>query len=254
MIQMKRDSVKWYRNWLYKEQPNRRSALFSAYRQNFVVKKDDEFITQILRDAFNELRQSRDPAVQYFARKCSYLPEGSQQRHRDSMPVVELNEKNNRGKVETPAGTSLGLISRYADGAWGITPVEAGSGGEVETAEAQADAKWYLVNRLTSKATITVNGVARKLRIVGKPRIPVDFEWTSDSETELKQMIQGKTIELEFWDYDHGMQSGDDIAVVVPFSEHPTVACCYEGSVTSVEGQNVTIEGNDYLKEISENS
>lgn len=249
----KRDSVNWYQNWLYNEHPNCRSALLVAYRNNFVVKKEDEFITQTLLNAFNELRQSKDPAVQYYATKCSYLPKGSQQRHRDATPVVELNERKNRGTVETPAGTCLGLINRYADGAWGITPVEAGSGGVVDVAEAQADAKWYLVNRLTSKATVTVNGAARKLRIVGKPQIPADSEWTSDSETVLKQMTRGTTIKLEFWDGNHSLQPGDEVAIEVPSKEFPTIASCYEGSMASVEGQNVTIEGNEYLKERCEN-
>ena len=248
----KRESVFWYRNWLYEEHPTRQSALKEAKLLNFAIKKDDEFVTETLRDAYEELRQSSDPAVQYYIGTCSYLPKGSQSRNLDATPIVDWNDIKTRGTVETPAGRCLGLIRRYADGAWGITPVEPGRGGEAGIAESQADAKRYLVNRLSNRVTVHINGNRKKLRIVGEPHLPADSEWTADVEDPKYFLSRTETIEMEFWDKEHGLQPEDDVVVAIPSRETPSIATCYEGSVTQVADQMVKMEGTEVVRHVSE--
>ena len=248
----KRDSVYWYRNWLYEAHSTRRSALKEAKQQDFAIKRDDEIVTETLRDAYDELRQSSDPAVQYYIGTCSYLQRGSQPRDRDATPALELNDRGNQGTVKTPAGQCLGVITRYADGAWGIRPEEPGQGGVTAIAEAQADAKHYLVNSLTERVAVTVNGIARELRIVGEPHLPKDSEWTADVEDLKDFFSRTEPIEVVFWDKEHGLQLDDDIVIVIPSRETLSIATCYEGSVTQVADQMVKMEGTEVVRQVSE--
>ena len=65
--------------------------------------KDDQFAVQTLRDAYEDLRQSKDPAVQYYIRPLTYLPEGSQRLNPDAVPEIEWrNHDQTRGRVLTP--------------------------------------------------------------------------------------------------------------------------------------------------------
>ena len=246
----KKDSVYWYRNWLYKVHSTCRSALKEAIQLNFAIGNDDEFATQTLRDAYDDLRQSKDPAVQYYLRRCSYLPRESQPRHPDATPIVEWIDKENRGSVETPAGTCLGLIGRYEDGAWGIAAAEPGSGGETDVAEAQADAKHYLVNRRTKRVTVLVNADSKQLRIVGEPKLIASPEWTANVEDELSELSGGERYEMEFWDSEHGIKPGDEIVFEMPSRGSTTIGWCYEGSVTRVEAQMTTMDGVKCLSQI----
>ena len=132
----KEQSVRWYRDWLFKEHTTCCSALEEAVTQRFVV-TDDQFVVQTLRDAYEDLRQSKDPAVQYYIRPLTYLPEGSQRLNPDAVPEIEwLNHDQTRGRVVTPAGTCLGFVEKYADGGWGIIPSEVGLMQVTETARA----------------------------------------------------------------------------------------------------------------------
>ena len=102
----KKQSVCWYMKWLFKEHTTRRSALEEAVRQNFALRDDDEFVKQTLADAYNHLRQSKDPAVIYFLITLRYLPKGSQIKHPDAVPEVQwFGQDQTRGVVMTPAGT-----------------------------------------------------------------------------------------------------------------------------------------------------
>ena len=236
----RRDSVTRYGNWLNRNHGAFCSALEKAVRQDFVIEYDDKFVSLNLRCAYNALKQSRDPAVRYYISTCSYLPKGSQRRNTNPSPKVEwLDKVRHRGFVNTPVGTELGFIERYADGSWGITPSEAGSVPVTDTAETLEDAKHYLVNRLTSQVTVTVGGIAKKLRIVREPNLPADAEWISDARLQEKT-----TIELDLWDSEHGLLPRDEVS----FEFQPRrsgIRRLYEGSVTAVEDQMVTIEGTE---------
>ena len=182
----KKQSVHWYANWLFKEHTNCCSALQEAVKQDFII-CEDEFVTQTLRAAYNDLQKSKDPAVQYYIGMLTYLPKGSQPRYPDASPAIDwFNEAQISGMVVTAARTCLGVVEKYADGGWGITPSEGGVVRVTEVAKALRDAKAYLVNRLTRMVTATVNGESKQLRIVGasrflpKPELSLDIGTLSD--------------------------------------------------------------------------
>ena len=204
----------WYRNWLLKAHTARRSALEEAVTQRLVV-KDDQFAVQTLRDAYErltDLRQSKDPAVQYYIRPLTYLPEGSQRLNPDAVPEIEwLNHDQTRGRVVTPAGTCLGFVEKYADGGWGIIPSEVGLVQVTEIARALTDAKAYLVNHLTKQVRVTVNGESKQLRMVGKRDFRPKAVWIAETGTPID--IGLTTCELELWDANHGLHNGEEVSM-----------------------------------------
>ena len=239
------ESASSYANWLNRSRGEFRKALESAVRSDFKSEECDEFWSMNLRSAFKELGQSSDPAVRYFIGTCSYLPEGSQYKAPDANPKVVWNDQKNKGTVTTPAGNDLGFIQQYADGAWGIIPSEAGLVQTTAIAEALSDAKHYLVNRLTCHVRVTVNGRPKTVRIVGEPTSSAD--WTSETEDVLAENSSPETLVLEFWDIKHGLQVGDRVSLEIPSQGSPRYASFYDGSVTELAEQKVSMEGSKVL-------
>ena len=228
-------SVRQYKNWLFKEHHTCCSALEEAVKQGFTIKEGDEFVSQTLREAYNDLRQSKDPAVQYYIGKLSYLPKGSQWQNPEANPrMTWSNEAKTAGLVETPAGTCLGFIEKYADGGWGIEPMEESLAQDI--AECAADARHYLVNRLTKQVTVTVEGKPRQMRIVSEHDffLPRDPGWTSDIEN---------AYEVEFWDANHGLHPDEQISIELLSEEDRRSVFILEGTVTVVSEQKVSITG-----------
>ena len=230
----KEQAVCWYRDWLTRGHTSRRSALKEAVRQNFSIKDDDEFVSQTLRDAYTDLQQSKDPAVRYFVRTLTYLPKGSQLLSSDAVPEIQwCNQYQTKGMVVTPAGTCLGFIEKYPDGAWGILPQEEGLVQVSDIAEAMADAKHYLVNRLSRQVDVNVNGELKQLRIVSQWAFPPRPVWTSGAET----------YELEFWNGEHALLPGEAISIELWTWGSPGYALVLEGTVITVAEQKVSISG-----------
>ena len=234
----KKKSVQWYKNWLFNTHTSCRTALKEAVDEGFSV-TDDEFVTQTLRDAYSELQQSKDPAVQYYICTLTYLPKGSQRRNPDAIPEVEWHRKDRTyGGVLTPAGTCLGFISKHLDGAWGIEPLEDGLA--YATAWSMEDAKHYLVNGLTRQVTVTVSGESKQLRIVtGQDSFhPSNPSWTSD--------IEDSTYEVEFWDANHGLRPGDELSIELQSEARYRSVSVLEGTVSEVEEQRVSVSGTAF--------
>ena len=231
----KEQSVRRYMDWLFKEHRTRRGALEEAVHQDFII--GDDFANQTVRDAYNDLRQSKDPAVQFYSRKLTYLPKGSQPRNPDARPVSIPNREKypTAVTVETPAGTSLGFLERYPDGAWGISPSD--DVRETDIAEALADAKAYLVNRLTKQVTVTVSGESKQLRMVGEDFHP-ELDWTSEPPF---------TYDVEFWDENHGLLPGEEVSIELQWKANRNSVSVLEGTVTTVEQQRVSIKGTNLL-------
>ena len=229
----KKQSVCWYMNWLFKEHPTRRSALEEAVRQDFAIRDGDEFVKQTLVAAYADLRQSSDPAVIYFLITLTYLPKGSQIKHPDAVPKVRCINSTPK-EVVTPAGTGLGYLEKYADGALGIVPQEEGFVRVTAIARSLADAKAYLVNRLTRQVTVTVNGESNQLRIV-----------TERDFFLLPAMTP--TYDLEFWNVEHGIKPGDEISVELPSEVNHEFASVLEGTVVTVDEHKVSVTGTDTL-------
>ena len=232
----KEQSVRRYMDWLFKEHTTRRGALEEAADQDFVI--GDDFANQTVRDAYNALWQSKDPAVQYYIRTLTYLPKGSQPRNSDARPEIEwIRQDKTAGMVVTPARTCLGFIEKYADGGWGVTPSEEGLVRETEIANALADAKAYLVNRLTKQVTVTVNGESKQLRMVGEDFYPV-LDWISEPPF---------TYDIEFWDENHGLLTGEEVSIELQWKANHMSVSVLEGTVTAVEEQKVSIKGTNLL-------
>ena len=243
----KEQSVRWYMDWLFKEHTTCCSALEESVTQGFVV-TDDQFVVQTLRGAFEDLRQSKDPAVQYYFRTLTYLPEGSQRLNPDAVPEIEWrNHDQTRGTVVTPAGTCLGFVEKYADGGWGIIPCEVGLVQVTEIARALRDAQAYLVNHLTKQVTVTVNGESKQLRMVGDRDFFFRPAWTAETGTPID--IGLTTCELELWDANHGLHNGEEVSmelqVELPSEAGDRVVSVLEGTVTAVTEQKVSIKGTD---------
>ncbi len=229
----KKQSVCWYLDWLLKEHKTRRSALEEAVHRDFAIRDGDEFVKQTLVAAHADLRQSRDPAVIYFLNTLTYLPKGSQTRHPDAVPEVRWINSTPK-EVVTPAGTGLGYLEKYADGALGIVPQEEGLVRVAATAWTLADAKAYLVNRLTRQVNVTVNGESTQLRIV-----------TERDFFLLPAMTP--TYDLEFWNVEHGIKPGDEISVELPSEVNHEFASVLEGTVVTVDEHKVSVTGTDTL-------
>ena len=242
---LKKESVDWYMNWLYVEHKTRCSALEEAVHQGLSI-KDDEFITKTLSDAYTDLKQSNDPAVQHFIRKLTYLPKGSQLRNLDAVPEIEWFSKDQtRGIVVTPGGTHLGFIERLPDGGWEITPEEEGLVQVNDIARTLADAKDYLVNRLTRQVTVTFNGESKLMRMVTDRDFFPMPERSADIEASGYSESWARTYELEFWDAGHDLTNGKAVLVELPLEKYGRVASLLDGVVVGVVGHNVSIAGID---------
>ena len=239
-------SIRWYMNWLLREHLTRRSALEAAVRKNFAVKDDDELIIQTLRDAYTDLRESKDPAVIYFVSTLTYLPEGSQTRNPKAMPEMEwFNQDQTRGMVTTPAGSCLGFVEKGADGAWEITPQEEGLVQVSDVAKTLGDAKNYLVNRLTRQVTATINGESKQLRMITERDIFPLAVWNTNIENSADLSTYAPTYELEFWNVDHGISPEDEISVELPSDTSCKIVSILEGTVETVAEQKVSVVGTE---------
>ena len=204
----------------------------------------DEFVAKRLCAAYKDLNRSEDPAVQYYLRRLSYLPKGSECRIPDASPDVEwLDDLSTVGSVVTPLGTPIGSIERYADGAWGIIPFDSPSQERTDIAQRQADAKRYLVHRVTKKVSAMVNGKCRQLRLV-------------DNKSFLSRPVRARDVDvtepmtyrcdLEFWDSSHGIILGHRVSVQSEGDYGGTVG--FEGRAISVHEQRVSLEGHPQNK------
>ncbi len=247
---LKMESVQGYMKWSCVEHQTRCSALEEAVRQNFSI-KGDEFFSQTLSDAYADLKKSKDPSVRYYIGTLAYLPKGSQLRHPDAVPGVEwFGKDQTRGMVVTPGGTYLGFVEKRPDGGWEITPEEDGLVQATEIAKALADAKDYLVNRLTRQVTAAINGELRRLRLVTDKDIFPAPLWISETEMSEDLGTGPTTYELEFWDADHSFVTGEDMSLELPSDDDPRFASVLEGRVVEVAGHKVSIEGRDTLASI----
>ena len=241
------NSINWYINWL-KTRGSWQRAIEEAVDSDFVIRNNDDVVTQILREAFDELKASKDPAAQYYISTLTYLPKGSQRRNPDATPEFEwLGQGKVNCKVSTPAGTCLGFMDKYANGAWGIQPQENGLVRITDIAWHLSDAKHYLVNRLTRQISVTTRGKRKQLRIVSdKDFFPVHAEFVTFQVPA--DLDPNRTVyDLEFWDAEHGLCLGDEVQAELQTEEHPGVVSILEGKIVKVSEQIVSISGTNYF-------
>ena len=223
-------------------------ALADAVRKG--VNIGDDFMADVVSNAYKTLLEAADPAIRYFASTLDVLPG----QPRDAIPCVEWlgPEKERNGSVKTPGGTVLGFIDRSPDGLWYITPLREGAVMVSAKARSQTDARCYLAILLTRPAKVTVGGEDRSLRIVGEEynlfqRNYDQIDWSSerigDDETWTHKVTP--------WDRDHGIEVNDRVRIEVRSRETEGVVDVLEGTVTGIAGSEVYLRqeasGHDML-------
>ena len=205
-------AIELYGNWLMKESKSPREALRS--KVHAASPFGHEYIEQVFREGWDDIQQVKDPAVRYYVNTINYLQRDSQPQDPNAIPEVEWLREGLFGKVNTPGGNCLGFVEKCPDGAWAIEPLETGLAGTKAVAWKLKDANNFLVNRLTSKVSVAIDGQQRVLRIVGT-NIPFGgMVWSSSREVTEDLVLSSRAFDLEFWDVNHGLVEGDMVSVV----------------------------------------
>lgn len=234
-----------YRRWVSENHKSHRDAIRDLVRRGFAAIQDP-ILEDGLRKAYSDLRQMKDPAVRYFVNTLTYLPKGSQRRNRDAVATIDWSsEAKVHGSVLAAGGSCLGFIERQADGAWAIQPLEQGAVQFTAFAITLADAKRYLVNRLTQAVTVVVPGGSRKLRMFsdGSGWPPERNEIEQESQTLASSGVMMFT--FHFWDGNHGLSSLDKVSVKIVDQWDSRFASVFDGEVQSVEGAKVWLKGEE---------
>ena len=210
-------------------------------------------LVQAYIDGNVDTTKSDDHAVRYFFSTLSYLLSGSQPQ--DPKAVAEENWLKPDGtsrEIRTSAGTPLGWVSKLADGAWAIAPMEEGTPGEMAIAWQLKDAKNFLINRLTSKVAVTANGgKVRELRVFTRSHrwpfpTPASNDGSKYAGTPLHPHPDRVIYKLQFWDVNHGLELGDLVTMDLLLGEYDTVGGLtpiqLRGKVTSVENQSIAVD------------
>ena len=228
-------AVKSYLEWVTRSGfANFREAITTAFKEGLAT--GDDYAAGVISKAHQELINSVDPAVRYFADILDVLP----RQPRDVIPCVEWlgPEKEVSGMVRTPAGTHLGKIQRGYDGFWRITPARDGQIKAAAKAETQKDARCYLAALLTRPVQLTAAGRTETRRVVNRGYTFIQS--TGDPSS-------GQSYEVTFWEKDHGLAVGN--AVEIKLLDHAEPASSLvqilEGIVTEVAEHEVSILGSD---------
>ena len=246
----KHRSVEAYIEWL-KGFKGCSEAITAAFKGD--VATDNDLISETLREAYQELRESKDPAVSYFAETLTILPK----QQRDAKPCLEWlgPEPFRPGKVSTPGGNVLGFIYRRADRTWAITPSRNGPVAVSAIAKSQTDARCYLADLLTRAVRITVGDKERQLRIVGE-----EHNLFKKDHEQVMQWFEGKAgaeepiYQVTFWDNTHGITGNDVLRVEIPDRITQRYCEILEGKVTKVNDHEVFVQGTVHFEPVSQMS
>ena len=237
---VKEFEVESYVEWL-KGFPNWCAALAEAKRRKFDI--GNATANSVLAKAYQSLAQVDDPAVQYYLRTLDILPP----QQRDYLPEVEWIEpmKFQRGAVKSPSGSTLGWIEKRTDGLWNITPLVEGWLRVRATAATQTDARAWLANFLTHPVTVVVGRNQSEQRLVGGAsglrRKPLPRLSGDDITTK------PYTWELEFWDENHGLELGNEVAIKFRPNPSESFISVLEGTVLVVDPWKVSVSGGSFL-------
>ena len=234
------DSVNSYLKWC-QGFASWSEALAEAVQQQFML--GDEFANGMVRKAYGTLLESTDLAVSYFAETLDVLPK----QPRDPIPPVEWlgSSPHQMGFVNTPSGETLGAIERRWDGLWNITPYQDGPVAVAAKARSRTDAQCYLAALFSRVAEVAVNGEERQLRIVANEEtlldwIPAQAGYADDPPPA----DDVRTLQVVFWDAEHGLKGGDQIRVKVRLGLDRRLVHVLEGVVTKVKEHVVLLIGD----------
>ncbi len=235
-------TVRRYIDWILSH-ASRQEALTQAFQLDFAI--GDKFMNKMVSQAYQSLTQSPDPATRFLISRIDVLPT----QPRDVMPLIEWSDpqKEQPGKVLTPAGTILGYVQRTPDGIWHIFPLRVGTVSKFVRAQSQTDARCYLAQLLSDTCTIKVNDETRTIRVVGEPpyRVTKNHGRSRDSTDSVDSIPW--THKLDCWEKNHGIEPGDKIRVELPNRDEHHIIHAIEGQVTRINGTELFIEGIDIL-------
>ena len=189
-----------YNHWLTRHR-NFKDALLEAVKEGFEI--GDAIACKSMRTAYEQLLESKDPAVRYFANSLEVLPK----QPREAIPEVEWldQDEHRKGRVRTPGGADLGVVEKYVDGIWYVTRFEGGPPKPPAKAMTQTDAMCYLAATMTRPAQVTADGVERNLRIV--EGFHSDFR-QAHVKVNPRDPAMNK---VTFWDNNHGLEVGQQV-------------------------------------------
>ena len=239
----KESSVKAYIKWL-QGFGSISEAMSQAFKTG--VTNADDFLLTVLREAYQEISKSTDPAVSYFADTLTVLPK----QQRDAIPCVEWlgPEQYRSGMVSTPGGDVLGFINRRTDGLWAITPSRNGPVMVSAIAESQTDARCYLADLLSRSTRAIVENEERQLRAVGEEHDL--FKKDHDQVMNWWEGAEGAeepTFQVTFWDDTHGLLVGCAVRLEATSGTNDGIIDILEGTVTEVKGHEVFVQGREFF-------
>ena len=237
--------------WL-RAQPNFRTALRQAVQQGYVVEGVNELGGQKLRQAFESLSKvdnpeldtpdSADPAVAFFIGSCRDIPIGAQLLYPGAEVRLEwLNE--HEAEVFSLGGEVLGFMSRHPQSRWRVESLWDTS---VAYSRQLEDAKNWLINRLCKQVSVTSGEQTRKLYIFSRDRFFPEMRIM----TGIEEIGSPQEIELKFWDEQHGLQPGGQVAITLRYDYHSEIGDRLEGVVDRVEGYRVWILGSTVIDKV----
>ncbi len=241
----KRTAIELYRKWLMENSDSLRDALRTKLHCG-IPDFSHEYIAQVFNEGWEDFQQSKDPAVRYYMNTLNYLQRGSQQRDPSTIPDIEWLRDGLYGQIKTHGGDCLGFVEKCPDGAWAIHPLEEGLAGVKAFAWALRDAKSFLVNRVTKRVRIEVDGRYTWIRMLTRSgRFPLptqifdaEFAETADPLRHLREVFT-----FEFWSNQHGLSVGDAVVVEFELSVEQTMSTYVQGVVVEVHNQVVSIDG-----------
>ena len=221
-----------YNHWLTKHS-NFKDALSEAVKEGFEI--GDAHACKSMRTAYEQLLESKDPAVRYFVNSLNVLPT----QPRDAIPEAEwLDPKERRkGMVRTPGGAALGVVQKYEDGLWYVTRFEGGPPKPPAKAMTQTDALCYLAVTMTRPAQVTADGEERNLRIV--EGFHSDFRHAR-VKVDPRDPAMNK---VTFWDNNHDVEVGQQVLIESRRTDTEFFRDKIEGEVVAVMGSEVSILG-----------
>ena len=188
-------------------------ALEIAVRMNFNEESCGE-MGDVLKIAFTKLLNSDDPAVKYRMNTYRYLKIGSQVPF-DNIDLEQclhqFNNATNFIEIRSPSGEHIGFLERHFDGSW--------SGDATISARLRFvawernDAAWLLLRLAAWPCEFLINGVTRRLILIGQGHGVIDFRASWGNEPDDYSTKQD--FKLKFWDNTHGLNVGDKVAVNV---------------------------------------
>ena len=248
--------VEWVKNLGFE---NHREAITAAFKEGLATGHD--YTARVVRGVQQELLDSTDPAVKYFADTLDVLP----RQPRNVIPCVEWRgpQKEQDGFVKTPAGAVLGEIERRHDGLWLITPWRDGMIKVDAKAGSQTDARCYLAALLTRPVQVTVDGRTETLRVVTMSDALFHHARyvLPDDLYDSFGVLSDQTYEIVFWNKDHGLEVHNTVEVELPeFADEATfmgmefpepaespssLVQIIKGIVTNVAEHVVSIKGSE---------